>query len=97
MKLEQKMRFCLALLVIAMLALAGCQQAEEGGEEEKSEVEPLKILGKIQDGKFVQDDSIKLSAHCNRVPVVDGHTACVSLEFANSFSGGGTWGVIAYT
>ncbi len=54
-----------------------------GGEEEKSEVEPLKILGKIEDGKFVQDDSIKLSAHCNRVPVVDGHTACVSLEFAD--------------
>jgi aspartate-semialdehyde dehydrogenase len=54
-----------------------------GGEEEKSEIEPLKILGSVEDGKFVPDDSIKLSAHCNRVPVVDGHTACVSLEFAD--------------
>jgi len=53
------------------------------GEEEKSEIEPQKILGKIEDGKFVYDDSIKISAHCNRVPVVDGHTACLSLEFEN--------------
>ncbi len=51
------------------------------GEEEKSEVEPRKILGKIANGKFVYDDTIKISAHCNRVPVIDGHTACVSLEF----------------
>ncbi len=53
-----------------------------GGEEEKSEVEPHKILGKITDGRILNDSSIKISAHCNRVPVVDGHTACVSLEFA---------------
>jgi aspartate-semialdehyde dehydrogenase len=52
------------------------------GEEEKSEVEPLKIWGKIADGKFVNNNSIRISAHCNRVPVVDGHTACVSLQFA---------------
>lgn len=52
-----------------------------GGEEEKSELEPMKILGKIENGAFVNDNSIKISAHCNRVPVVDGHTACVSLEF----------------
>ena len=43
-----------------------------GGEEEKSEKEPLKILGR---------DDIKISAHCNRVPVIDGHTACVSVKF----------------
>ncbi|MBU1107748.1 MAG: aspartate-semialdehyde dehydrogenase [Candidatus Riflebacteria bacterium] len=54
-----------------------------GGEEEKSENEPHKILGKIADGKIVNDDSIKISAHCNRVPVIDGHTACVSLEFGD--------------
>ena len=54
-----------------------------GGEEEKSEREPQKILGKIENGKFVYDESIKISAHCNRVPVIDGHTACVSLQFAN--------------
>ncbi|MBI4052655.1 MAG: aspartate-semialdehyde dehydrogenase [Candidatus Diapherotrites archaeon] len=52
-----------------------------GGEEEKSECEPEKILGKIENGKFVYDKSIKISAHCNRVPVIDGHTACVSIEF----------------
>jgi aspartate-semialdehyde dehydrogenase len=53
-----------------------------GGEEEKSEVEPLKILGRIEGGKIVPDDSIKISAHCNRVPVSDGHTACCSIKFA---------------
>jgi aspartate-semialdehyde dehydrogenase len=52
-----------------------------GGEEEKSEKEPLKILGRIENNKFVNNYSIKISAHCNRVPVSDGHTACVSLEF----------------
>ncbi len=53
-----------------------------GGEEEKSEIEPHKILGRVENGIVVNDTSIKISAHCNRVPVVDGHTACVSLEFA---------------
>ncbi len=52
------------------------------GEEEKSEVEPLKIFGKVQSGKIVPDDTIKVSAHCNRVPVFDGHTACCSIGFA---------------
>jgi aspartate-semialdehyde dehydrogenase len=51
------------------------------GEEEKSEKEPLKILGKIENNKFVNYDSMRISAHCNRVPVLDGHTACVSIEF----------------
>lgn len=55
-----------------------------GGEEEKSEIEPLKILGSIRDGEIVPDESIKISAHCNRVPVSDGHTACVSLKFAGN-------------
>ena len=53
-----------------------------GGEEEKSEKEPFKILGKIENGKFMNNDSMKISAHCNRVSVHDGHTACVSFEFA---------------
>ena len=52
-----------------------------GGEEEKSELEPSKILGSVVNEKIVADNSIKISAHCNRVPVVDGHTACVSLSF----------------
>ena len=52
------------------------------GEEEKSEVEPRKIFGKIQNGKIVSDDSLRISAHCNRVAVTDGHTACCSIQFA---------------
>ncbi len=52
------------------------------GEEEKSEVEPRKILGSIKGGRIVPDDNIRISTHCNRVPVSDGHTACVSLKFA---------------
>ncbi|MDR2602548.1 MAG: aspartate-semialdehyde dehydrogenase [Spirochaetaceae bacterium] len=52
-----------------------------GGEEEKSELEPLKILGQIKDGKIEQAKEPVISAHCNRVPVTDGHTATVSLEF----------------
>jgi aspartate-semialdehyde dehydrogenase len=52
-----------------------------GGEEEKTELEPQKIFGSISDGKIVHDTSIQISAHCNRVPVIDGHTACVSIEF----------------
>jgi aspartate-semialdehyde dehydrogenase len=53
-----------------------------GGEEEKSEVEPRKIFGTIKNGKIVSNEELKISAHCNRVPVTDGHTACVSLQFA---------------
>jgi aspartate-semialdehyde dehydrogenase len=52
------------------------------GEEEKSEVEPAKILGRIEGGRVVPDESIRISAHCNRVAVSDGHTACVSLKFS---------------
>ncbi|MFQ3547966.1 MAG: aspartate-semialdehyde dehydrogenase family protein, partial [Termitinemataceae bacterium] len=56
-----------------------------GGEEEKSEQEPLKILGSLNSGangvQIVNADGPRVSAHCNRVPVVDGHTACVSIEF----------------
>jgi aspartate-semialdehyde dehydrogenase len=52
-----------------------------GGEEEKSELEPLKILGTIAGGKIENAPEPRISAHCNRVPVSDGHTACVSLEF----------------
>jgi aspartate-semialdehyde dehydrogenase len=54
------------------------------GEEEKSEVEPKKIFGKIENGRIIYDDKIKISAHCNRVPVTDGHTACCSIQFASN-------------
>jgi aspartate-semialdehyde dehydrogenase len=53
-----------------------------GGEEEKSEVEPAKILGRVEGGRVVPDSSIKISAHCNRVAVSDGHVACCSIRFA---------------
>src|SRR3989338_1964481 len=52
------------------------------GEEEKSEQEPAKIFGTIEKGIIINDISMKISAHCNRVPLTDGHTACVSLEFS---------------
>jgi len=53
-----------------------------GGEEEKTEMEPLKIFGTINtEGRLVHASEPKISAHCNRVPVSDGHTACISLEF----------------
>ncbi|EKD43019.1 MAG: hypothetical protein ACD_72C00503G0005, partial [uncultured bacterium] len=52
-----------------------------GGEEDKTENEPLKILGAIKNNKFVLDNNLKITASCNRVPVSDGHTACVSMSF----------------
>ena len=52
-----------------------------GGEEEKTEKECLKILGSVKDGKIVNAAGPIVSSTCTRVPVVDGHTACVSLEF----------------
>lgn len=51
------------------------------GEEEKSESEPLKILGSIRNGAIINNSEVLFSAHCNRVPVVDGHLACVSVSF----------------
>ncbi|MGE5841780.1 MAG: aspartate-semialdehyde dehydrogenase [Deltaproteobacteria bacterium] len=55
-----------------------------GGEEEKSESEPRKVLGKVSGTRIVPDESISISAHCTRVPVVDGHSACISIEFAGA-------------
>ena len=52
-----------------------------GGEEEKSEKEPLKVFGTVVNGVFQDAALPKISATCNRVPVVNGHTACISLEF----------------
>lgn len=51
------------------------------GEEEKSEQEPLKIWGHRKDQEIVPEKQILLSVQCNRVPVLDGHMACVSVEF----------------
>ena len=52
-----------------------------GGEEEKSEKEPLKIWGKIENGIIVPAEGPIISAQCYRVPVSDGHTASVSVSF----------------
>ena len=54
-----------------------------GGEEEKSEKEPLKIWGKIENGVIVDSDSPKFTAQCLRVPVSDGHMAAVYVSFKN--------------
>jgi aspartate-semialdehyde dehydrogenase len=49
------------------------------GEEEKMQTEPQKLLGKWDGNRFIEA-GIGISAHCNRVAVVDGHTECVSLR-----------------
>ncbi|KAI0189474.1 aspartate-semialdehyde dehydrogenase [Astrocystis sublimbata] len=53
------------------------------GEEDKLETEARKILGGINADltAFEEQESLRVSAACNRVPVLDGHTACVSLRF----------------
>lgn len=51
------------------------------GEEEKSEIEPLKIWGKIENEKIVNSNSISITTQCFRVPVSDGHTSAVFLKF----------------
>ena len=53
-----------------------------GGEEEKVEWEPRKMLGKFNDDRIELAD-ITFSVHTNRVAVIDGHTVCASVELAN--------------
>ena len=53
-----------------------------GGEEEKMEKETQKILGDFA-GDHIEPLAAKVSAHCNRVAVVDGHTETVSVEFSS--------------
>jgi aspartate-semialdehyde dehydrogenase len=52
-----------------------------GGEEEKSESEPLKIWGKVEGDKIVKASSPTITAQCYRVPVIDGHMAAVFVSF----------------
>ncbi len=52
-----------------------------GGEEEKSEIEPLKIWGKIEGDEIVDATSPAITTQCLRVPVSDGHTAAVFVSF----------------
>jgi len=53
-----------------------------GGEEGKMESETQKILGSFA-GDRIEPHPVRVSAHCNRVPVVDGHTETVSVEFSS--------------
>lgn len=53
------------------------------GEEEKSEQEPLRIFGTIQNGVLVPAKQPVITTQCIRVPVVDGHTAAVFVRFQN--------------
>ncbi|TFG17130.1 MAG: aspartate-semialdehyde dehydrogenase [Promethearchaeota archaeon] len=55
-----------------------------GGEEEKSEMEPLKIFGTVTDKEIINRTDIHFSATCIRVPVTDGHTASVNFKFKGS-------------
>ncbi len=54
-----------------------------GGEEEKSEKEPLKVWGEIQDGKIVPATAPSITTQCLRVPVSNGHFAAVFVSFEN--------------
>jgi aspartate-semialdehyde dehydrogenase len=56
-----------------------------GGEEDKVETEPLKMLGTFADG-VIQYAPLRISAHTNRVAVSDGHTVCLSVELERSAS-----------
>lgn len=52
-----------------------------GGEEEKSEQEPLRVLGKVENGQIVKAELPKITCQCIRVPVLNGHTAAVFINF----------------
>ncbi len=52
-----------------------------GGEEEKSEQEPLKIWGQLEDGKIIPADGPQITTQCIRVPVSNGHLAAVFVSF----------------
>ena len=53
-----------------------------GGEEEKSEQEPLRIWGKVVNGEIVKAEGPVITTQCLRVPVLNGHTAAVFVKFA---------------
>src|ERR1700674_537737 len=64
---------------VASLDIQGNVVPFISGEEEKMESEPQKLLGKGNGERFV-DAGLGISAHCNRVPVLDGHLECVSVS-----------------
>jgi len=64
---------------VASLDIQGNVVPFISGEEEKMESEPQKLLGKWDGQRFIEA-GLSLSAHCNRVPVIEGHLECVSLS-----------------
>ncbi len=54
-----------------------------GGEEEKSEQEPLKVWGRVEGGRIVNAQGVSITAQCLRVPVSNGHTAAAFVTFRN--------------
>ena len=64
---------------VASLDILGNVVPFIGGEEEKMEEEPQKLLGRWDGSRFV-DAGVGISAHCNRVPVENGHLECLSLS-----------------
>tara|TARA_E500000075_G_C6967833_1_gene308992 strand:+ start:366 stop:1478 length:1113 start_codon:yes stop_codon:yes gene_type:complete len=54
------------------------------GEEEKTEAEPTKIFGTIKGNKIINNVNLKINATCTRVPIIDGHTAVVSISFSKN-------------
>jgi aspartate-semialdehyde dehydrogenase len=68
---------------VASLDILGNIVPYIGGEEEKVELESRLLLGQIEDGERVEAN-FTVSAQCNRVPVLDGHTLCLSLEFEST-------------
>ena len=52
-----------------------------GGEEEKSEKEPLKLMGHIEGDQIVSADAPAFTAQCIRVPVTNGHLGAVFMDF----------------
>src|ERR1700732_3467889 len=64
---------------VASLDIQGNVVPYISGEEEKMEEEPQKLLGKWDGARFI-GAGLGISAHCNRVPVMDGHLECVSLR-----------------
>lgn len=52
-----------------------------GGEEEKSEQEPLRLWGKIENGEIVKASEPAITCQCIRVPILNGHTAAVFVKF----------------
>ncbi len=52
-----------------------------GGEEEKSEQEPLRLWGKVEDGEIKKADCTVITTQCIRVPILNGHTAAAFVKF----------------